>query len=261
VRPAILEGRAPRAPDEVALGTVTLRDLGKRIGDHVEAGGPGARARFRVVGRAVFPTLGQPQPVADGAAFTPAGFAPLFDRNNYYRYLVGRLARDDDRAAVERQVTTEFPQLFETTGPSVPTEIERLQQVNWFPATIAVLLGALALLAVGHALVTSLRRHRGDLAMLKTLGFTRSQIRATVAWQATTVAVVGLTVGIPVGLALGHLAWTNIADDIGVSTTTTFSVLIVAVTVPVALLLVNLVALLPARAAARTRPAVALRAD
>ena len=53
------------------------------------------------------------------------------------------------------------------------------------------------------ALVSSLRRRRRELAVLKTLGFSRRQVRATVAWQASTVAAVGLVVGIPLGLLVG----------------------------------------------------------
>ena len=46
----------------------------------------------------------------------------------------------------------------------------------------------LAVAALGHTLVSSIRRRRRDLATLKTLGFTRGQVSATVAWQATTFA-------------------------------------------------------------------------
>ena len=59
---------------------------------------------------------------------------------------------------------------------TVPPEVDRLRQINWFPITIAALLAGLALIAVGHALVTGVRRRRRDLALLKTLGFTRWEI-------------------------------------------------------------------------------------
>ena len=118
-----------------------------------------------------------------------------------------------------------------------------------------------AFVAVGHALVTSVRRHRRDLALLKTLGFRRRQVRATVAWSATTLAVVGLLVGIPAGVWLGRLAWRAVADGLGVPAVVTVPALALLLTIPAALLFVNVVGLVPARAAARTRPAVALRAE
>jgi len=133
--------------------------------------------------------------------------------------------------------------------------------MNWLPRTLAVLLTVLALLAVGHALVTSVRRRRRELAVLKTLGFDRAQIGATVAWQASTLATVGLVVGIPVGLLAGHLVWRQAADGLGVSTTAVTPTLAVLITAACALAAANLIAFFPARAAARTRPGVALRSE
>ena len=118
-----------------------------------------------------------------------------------------------------------------------------------------------ALLAVGHAIVTSIQRRRRDLALLKTLGFNRRQIRATVAWQATTLATIGLVVGLPAGLIVGHTVWRLVADGLGVSTTAAIPTLALLLTIPAALAAVNLIAYLPARTAAQTRPAVALRSD
>jgi ABC-type antimicrobial peptide transport system permease subunit len=260
IDPEVVAGRAPRGPREVALGSVTLAALGKRIGDTVQAQGPNTKVNYRIVGRVVFPTLGQAQPLADGVAFTGDGNSPLFDPNNFFRYFVGRFAPGVDRAAVEREIAA-IPQLGHPTGPTVPVEVDRLRQIGWFPTTLAALLGGLALVAVSHALVTAVRRRRRELAVLKTLGFNRRQVRATVAWQATTLATVGLVIGIPAGLIVGRLVWRLVADGLGVSTTAVIPALALLLTVPAVLALVNLVAYLPARAAAQTRPALALRTE
>jgi predicted lysophospholipase L1 biosynthesis ABC-type transport system permease subunit len=61
----------------------------------------------------------------------------------------------------------------------------------------------------------SVRRRRRDLAVLKTLGFVRGQVSAAVAWQATTVALVALAVGLPLGVALGRWSWSLLIDRIG----------------------------------------------
>ncbi len=100
-----------------------------------------------------------------------------------------------------------------------------------------------------------------DLALLKALGFRRGQIRAAMAWDATTLAVVGLIVGIPSGLLVGRVAWRLVADGLGVAPVVTTPALGVLLTIPGAIVLVNAAALLPARAAARTVPSVALRAE
>jgi ABC-type lipoprotein release transport system permease subunit len=41
--------------------------------------------------------------------------------------------------------------------------------------------GVLALATIAHLLITSVRRRRRDLAVLRTIGFTRAQVRSTVA--------------------------------------------------------------------------------
>jgi predicted lysophospholipase L1 biosynthesis ABC-type transport system permease subunit len=211
----------------------------------------------------VFARLDSPQPLANGAAFTGAGLGDVLspgDTNNGSAYLVGRVGPGAKLTTVEHRVAA-TSQIERPFGPSVPVEVDRLRQVNWLPATLGALLTVLALLAVGHALVTSVRRRRRDLAILKTLGFDRRQIGATVAWQASTLATVGLIVGIPVGLVVGHLVWRQVADSLGVSTSLPVPALAVLLTAACALAAANLIAFFPARAAARTRPGVALRSE
>jgi putative ABC transport system permease protein len=123
------------------------------------------------------------------------------------------------------------------------------------------LLAALAIIAVGHALLAGAQRRRRELALLKTLGFDRRQVRATVAWQAMTLATVGLIVGIPAGLFVGSVVWHFVADGVGVSTTAFVPALGFVLTVPAALAVVNLIGFFPGHAAARTRPAVALASE
>ncbi len=234
--------------------------MGKHVGDTVQGRGPNGTAEYTIVGRAVFPTIAG-KPLADGAAFTGSGLSNIFDSNSSSsRYLLGRFTPGADRATVERRIDA-LPALGRASGPTVPVEVERVRQVDWLPVTLAALLGGLALLAVGHALVTAIRRRRRDLALLKTLGFDRGQVRATIAWQATTLAAVGLFVGIPAGVIVGRLLWHLVADGLGVATGAAIPALALILTVPCALVLVNVAAFLPGRAAARTRPAVALRSE
>jgi len=260
IEPEVTAGRPPTGPHEVALGAKTLHALGKHLGDKVEITGRYAAATYRIVGQVVLPTLLSAQPLADGAAFTGEGYAPLFDQNLFNRTFVGRFAPGSAHAAVDRRIDA-IAQLSPPTGPTVPVEVDRLHGIDWLPATLAVLLGGLGVLAVGHALVTGVRRRRRDLALLKTLGFDRRQLRSTVAWQATTLGFVGLLVGIPAGVVLGVLTWRVVADGLGVAAGATVPYVALAVMAVVALVLVNAIAFLPARAAANCRPAVALRSE
>ena len=75
----------------------------------------------------------------------------------------------------------------------------------------------LAAATLAHVIVTSVRRRRPELALFRTLGFTRRQLMLTVAAAASTAAVVGLVVGVPVGVAAGRWLWTLRAQDLAVA--------------------------------------------
>jgi ABC-type antimicrobial peptide transport system permease subunit len=116
-------------------------------------------------------------------------------------------------------------------------------------------------LAVGHLLLTSVRRRRQDLAVLKALGFSRRQLMATVASQAVTVAACGIIVGAAVGVTLGSALWRTTADDVGVVSNVTIPLLVLAAVAAATVALVSLVGVIPARHAANVPVAPALRAE
>ena len=72
------------------------------------------------------------------------------------------------------------------------------------PAVLASGLALGAVLALTLTLVASVRRHRRELALLKTLGFVPRQLAAVVSWQASVVALLGVAIGVPVGLVVGR---------------------------------------------------------
>jgi ABC-type lipoprotein release transport system permease subunit len=132
-------------------------------------------------------------------------------------------------------------------------------------ASVPVLLsGLLALLAVGtlaHTLVSSTRRRRRDLAILKTLGFVRPQLRSTVAWQATTLMAIALLIGLPAGIAGGRWGWRVFAGQLGVLPDPAVPLVAIVASIPAALILANLAAALPGRTAAHAQPATVLRSE
>jgi ABC-type antimicrobial peptide transport system permease subunit len=269
IDPTVVAGRAPRTRDEVALGTRTLDALHKRVGDRVRVSNRTGSHQYRVVGELVLPQIkdGDVQPLADGAAFTQSGMKPLTD-DSATRYLVGRYAPGVDRARVEKAIAAipEFGRqggfLTDRVGnASVPPEIDRIRTVNWLPPTLGALTALLALIAVGQGLVSSVRRRRHEFAVLKALGFQPRQVEGTVAWQASTIAVVGIVLGIPLGILVGRLAWEVVADSLGIAAGPITPLLALAVLLPIAVLLVNLIGFVPGRAAARTSPAVALASE
>jgi predicted lysophospholipase L1 biosynthesis ABC-type transport system permease subunit len=145
--------------------------------------------------------------------------------------------------------------------PEPPTTITSFGQTNLLPAIVATVMLVLAVAALAHALVSSVRRRRRDFAILETLGCERRQLSAAVGATATTFACVACLVGVPLGLLGGRWAWAGIADALGVPSEPTVSITVIAAIVVGMLLAANLIALVPAAIARRTRPAVALRVE
>ena len=73
-----------------------------------------------------------------------------------------------------------------------------------------------AVLALALTIVASVRQRRRELALLKSLGMRRSQLRSVVLSQATTILVVAIAISDPLGIAAGRWAWTAFANAIGV---------------------------------------------
>jgi ABC-type antimicrobial peptide transport system permease subunit len=146
--------------------------------------------------------------------------------------------------------------------PTRPGDLVNFGQVQNLPLLLAGLIAVLAAATLAHTLVTSIRRRRRDLAILKMLGFVPSQVRWAVAWQATTFISVALLIGLPIGIAVGRLVWTAFAQGLGtVAEPVTPWVLKLLLTIPGTIILANLIAAIPAVIAGRMKPAPALRAE
>jgi ABC-type lipoprotein release transport system permease subunit len=262
VFPTMVEGREPRASDEVALGTRTMRQLGLRLGQTVELQ-DGRSATMRIVGRSAGLAGETNTAAASGGVLTLDGLRRLGpDLGSGYGVFYVRYAPGADPAAALRSLQRS-PSGAELNVllPTPPTDVENLRRIRGLPGVLAGLLALLAATTLAHLLVSSVRRRQRDLAVLKTLGFVRGQVSAAVAWQATTVAVVALAAGLPLGVALGRWTWSLLIDRIGLGAepVTPWPALLAAALATV--VVANLVAAWPGRMAARTRPAVALRSE
>jgi ABC-type antimicrobial peptide transport system permease subunit len=112
---------------------------------------------------------------------------------------------------------------------------------------------------VTHLLVVSVSRRRRELSLLKVLGFARGQVAGTVGWQATTLAVAGLLIGLPLGIAAGQALYRLFAVSFGVVAVPVAPAALLAVLAAAILVAANLLAAGPAIAAARGRPGPVLR--
>jgi ABC-type lipoprotein release transport system permease subunit len=262
----VIDGRAPRAPEEIALGAETLDAHGLHIGDHVRAAGRAGSARFQIVGQVVFPPLDDNFVLADGAAFTERGLASLVENDDlgeggFSQFAVRWAPGVDEQVAIRQLGRLTGEGVEGVDGPRLPAELEKLTQLDRLPYALAAFLALLAVVALAHALVTSVRRRRIDFAILRTLGFTSGQVRVAVGWQATVVAAFGVIIGLPLGIVIGRVAWAVVAEGLGVATDVVVPALALMVLVAAVLIVANVIAGLPGRAAARTSPAVVLRAE
>lgn len=296
VGPPILSGHEVTGPNQVVLGRATLESLHKKVGDLVQFGygSPSTAPLYlpprpmRIVGTATFPALAgsstfadhtsmgvgalmsylslpasfrslinSPDPIQDGPALVFVRYKPrvaaktaIADLNRIVG--VANRAFAADPAAVGDSVSWE--------GVQRPAAIVNYQSTGGTPLILALALALGAMAALALSLVASVRRRRRDLAVLKALGFTRSQTTATVAAQGLVTAVLAVAVGVPVGVAAGRQLWIAFARSIDAvpAPTVPASVAVVAIA---AIVIAVAVAVVPGRLAAATPAAAVLRAD
>jgi len=259
VLPPALDGRQVSSADELTLGPATLRRLDRSIGDIVEVTVGEHRRRMRIVGTTLSQSwLNNDLTMDTGALLTLDGLRTLLPDAAPSVFLV-EYAPDADPDAAFQSLRRDFGRI--VLRPLANEEVENLARVGGLPFVLAGLLAVLGVGTLGHTLVTSIRYRRRDLAVLKTLGFLRRQVRATVAWQATGIAVVAVLVGIPLGVAAGRWSWVLVNQGLHSPAGPVTPPLPMLLAVPAAVLAANLVAAVPASVAARTRPALVLRAE
>jgi ABC-type lipoprotein release transport system permease subunit len=258
IPPVIPEGRAPGGPDEVALGDGVLDRLDVEVGGTVEVERSGKRDVLRVVGTFLEPGVDD---ASSGMLVTPQGLEGLDGEDEDSGVLVRFAPNVDQDAALDR--LRAFGERVDVmpAGEQVPSNVDNLDELGALPWVLAVFLALLAAIAAVHVLMSTTRRRRHDLAVLRVLGFIAGQVRSTLRWQALTVAGVGLLAGVPAGVFAGRRIWSALADSVGVVDDWTFPWLTVAVVVPAALGVAVLLAIAPGRAAARLSPGRVLRAE
>jgi ABC-type antimicrobial peptide transport system permease subunit len=146
-------------------------------------------------------------------------------------------------------------------GVQRPAEILNYGTLGTTPDLLGGALAAGAVIGLAMTLATLVRRRRRDLALLKTLGFTKRQLAATIAWQATVDVGLGCVVGVPLGVVAGRYLWVLFARGIYAVPSPVVPVTTVLLVSVMALALANLAAAVPARIAARTPIALLLRAE
>jgi hypothetical protein len=297
VAPPILSGHGLDANNQIVLGSATLADLHKKVGDTVTVsfGTPKDAPIYvpptslLIVGTATFPAVGSASFIADhtsmgtGALVAVGVEPPAFhqatlakDPNLNGPELVFVRLRAGVSAAQGRANALHIVAAANKTfaadpngqgnvvsleGVQRPAQIVDYRSIGSIPIYLASALALGAVVALALTLVASVRRRRRDLALLKALGFTPRQLARVVSWQASVTAIVGIIVGVPLGLLIGRQLWTLFARNINAVPDPTVPTVSVLLVVLGSLIFANLVATIPGRIAARTSIALALRAE
>jgi hypothetical protein len=271
---SIAEGRAPKGTSEITLSAKTLRALHVSIGQTVPVRvvDPAtnhpvtAAGMLRIVGASVTPPFFFTQFSANYSGVVSEDFVDSFHIPGvrpggdtfFVRFRPG-ISADSGTAALRAALPGSAGSFILQRAST--SDLANLNHIASLPNILAGLLALVAAGTLAHTLISSVRRRRRDLAVLRALGFVRRQVAMTVAWQATTIAIISLAIGLPLGAILGRLAWRFFVNQLGYVPVTIVPLIGILLAIPAALALANIIASIPARAAARTQPAVVLRAE
>jgi ABC-type lipoprotein release transport system permease subunit len=270
------EGRLPAGDDQIALGASTMRTVGARIGSLVrvtatDQHGATHAERFRVVGLIPLPTDFGTGGLGTGAAMTTAGYASLVCppspgqaqcrtavTHSAELILVRAAPGPAGSAALARHVAKNQDNV---AKPTAPAALVNFGASAAFPLLIGGVVAVCGLAALAHLLVVSVTRRRTETGLLRALGMVRRQLATIVFWQATTVAVIAIAAGIPLGIAAGRAIWRAFAISLGVVPVPVVQAWLIVALAAGALLAANALAAVPAMSAARSRPGQLLRTE
>jgi ABC-type antimicrobial peptide transport system permease subunit len=255
-QPVVLEGRLPASDDEIAFGRVTAADIGAHVGGTVDLTGATQSRVFRVTGLAVVPGLGANDGLGSGGIVTMGGLTRI-DSNVEVTSAAMNL-----RVSIEKFAAS-IPELADVPPNTayIPSSIKSVSRVRAIPFVLAAVLAALALLTVGHVMLTSTRGRRRDLAILRSLGADRSWITRAVHWQATVLTVLPVVLGIPLGIVIGRLVFVTFADSMGAVHDAAIPLLSIAIGAVAVVAVANGLAAMVSQRSRRREPALLLQGE
>jgi hypothetical protein len=261
--PALVRGRAPQGDGEVALGDAAMDRLGVGIGDELEVTvypDPAKRSLVVTGEVLVAAPLFQSHLPDDAALVTlpPTFVGDPADRSELVRFEDGV----DPEAAVDALLAELPPGSVQFAfGRGQRGDVIALQRLQGLVRALLAMAATLALASLVHQLLITTRRNARSLAILRALGFTPGDVGSAGAAHGLVVATVTAALALPLGVALGTVAWRYLAGELNVLPTPTTDVvvhLMVAVTVVVG---ASVLAAALARRSARGSVTATLRAE
>ncbi len=272
---SLADGHLPSGVDQIGLGATTMRQIGAHVGSVVTLSGASngkqESLRFRVVSQVSFPVMaGQFVSLGTGALITTAALEnamcppgpqqptcqQMFVEQSNGGILASVVAGPRGQAAIKHYLDT-YSSI--ATQPTTPSSLINFGEAVNFPLIFGVMLAVFGAATLAHLLVVSVSRRRREIGLLKVLGFVNRQVTYAVAWQASTVAFVGIIAGVPLGVVLGRVIWDAFTDNLGAVPVSVVSTLVLGGLVVVVLVVANLIAVAPAVMARRSKPGDLMR--
>lgn len=198
-------GRLPGRPDEVAVGSAVMDELGAGIGDRITATGARGAVQLTIVGDNLDPGIDS---AGQGFSLTLDGLSALVEPA--IEGTVVRFAPGTDHAeTIERHAALYLAPM------QPPSEVGNIGQLGGLPGRVGQVLALLGVVALLNAVVLTARQGRRPLAIHRALGFTSAQVIGAHLWQGAIAGVTGVVVGGAVGIVVGRAIHHELVANVG----------------------------------------------
>jgi len=271
-----VSGHLPTGAGQIGLGATTMRQIGAHVGSLVEFSTHFGVVPLRVVSEVSFPVLlAGSVSLGNGALLSIAGFlateCPAGRLHTLCLQKVNEGLNTGGGALMVSTVAGPRGQLdvsrylknYQSIAalPSTPISLVNFGEAVDFPLIFGIILAAFGAATLAHMLVVSVARRRREIGLLKVLGFANSQVGSVVAWQATTLAGIGIIVGTPLGVVIGRAVWAAFANNLGAVPVSVVPIWFLVALLAGVVIVANLIAIGPALVATQSKPKELLRAQ
>jgi putative ABC transport system permease protein len=252
----IAEGAWPRGPDEIALGTITAKQLNMRVGDQITINDANSSATLRVAGlthegNSLLSGLAQSSFVA------PEFYTGAVSIRQSLQTEILVIGAGDPEQLAERIRAVAGGNSVETSSAFAQRKMSEQTSGVFVLQLLLLVFGAIALLVGGIMIVNTFLilvvQRRRQIGLLRAVGASSAQIRRSLLVEALTVGVIGSVMGVLLGIAVSAVVAHSIGEEL---TTPALQIGLVCATGVVVTVLSVLV---PARRATRISPLEALR--
>lgn len=190
----VVQGRLYHAPEQAVATQGLLNLLGVRVGQYVQMPFGGVLVTFRIVGRIIDPQYGGQvlaygrDTLADEGATAPPVFYSLVLRGGATPAAAG--AWLDGRSGGRLDIS------------QVANPADQLGVVRFLIAGVIIVLALTGLTNLITASVVGLRDHLRDVRVLRAMGLTPGQVLMSLIARSSVLALVAVTAGVALGLAV-----------------------------------------------------------